>query len=33
MYEEDTTLTIEITTLQKFNKVSVSVPTDVEEVP
>lgn len=33
MYEDDTTLTIDIQILQKFGKLSVSVPTDVEELP
>jgi hypothetical protein len=33
MYEEDTTLTIEIQTLQKFGKLFVSIPTDVEDLP
>ena len=33
MYEEDTTLTIDIQTLHKFSKLSVSVPTDVKDLP
>ena len=33
MYEEDNSLTFEFTTAQKFGKLSVSVPTEVDEVP